>query len=137
MSDVEILIGEQRFTGRLELATAPRACALFAARLPYAAQLIHARWSGEACWMPTGDPESDLGQDATTAAPQPGQLLYYGGGAGEPEILVPYGVTRFACNAGALAGSHFLTIGEGLDRLEAVGREILRGGAQPIRFALI
>jgi len=135
VSDVEILIGAERFTGRLELAAAPRACALFVARLPYAAQLIHARWSGEACWIATGDPVSDLGQDRTTAMPRPGQLLYYGGGAGEPEVLVPYGVTRFACNAGAIAGSHFMTIEDGLERLAQVGREVLRGGVQPIRFA--
>lgn len=137
MSDVEILIGAQRFAGRLELAAAPRACALFTARLPYVTQLIHARWSGEACWIPTGDPVSDLRQDVTTSQPQPGQILYYGGGTGEPEVLVPYGVTRFACTAGSLAGSHFLTIGQGLERLETVGREILLGGAKPIRFALI
>jgi hypothetical protein len=137
MSDVEIVIGDQRFTGRLERATAPRACALFIARLPYAAQLIHARWSGEACWIPTGDPRLDFGGDLMTGAPQPGQVLYYGGGEGEPEILLPYGVTRFACTAGPLVGSHFLTIVDGLDRLDAVGRAILIGGAQPIRFALV
>ena len=136
MSGVDIRIGEQRFMGRLEWEGAPTACAVFIARLPYVAQLIHARWSGEACWIPTGDPVTDLGQDVRTSTPRPGQILYYGGGAGEPEVLVPYGVTRFACTAGSLAGSHFLTISEGLNRLEAVGREVLRGGAQPIRFAL-
>ncbi len=137
MSQVEILIGEARFTGRLELAAAPRACALFVSRLPYVAELIHARWSGEACWIPTGDGPSDLGGDETTATPGPGEILYYGGGISEPEVLVPYGVTRFACKAGALAGSRLLTIHDGLDRLEAVGRDILRGGARPIRFSLI
>ena len=137
MNDIEITIGEQRFTGRLEFANAPRACALFTARLPYVTQLVHARWSGEDCWIPTGDPVSDLGQDPVTGTPRPGQILYYGGGAGEPEILVPYGVTRFACNAGPLAGSHFLTIDDGLDRLETVGRAILWSGAQPIRFTWV
>jgi len=137
MSDVEILIGGRRFVARLEFATAPRACALFTARLPYAAQLIHGRWSGEACWIPTGDPPSDLTGDATTDAPRPGQVLYYGGGLSEPEILVPYGETRFACRAGRLAGSHFLTITGGLDRLQAAGREIHLGGGQPIRFAAL
>jgi hypothetical protein len=136
MSEIKMRIGDQRFRGRLERATAPRACALFLARLPYAAHLIHARWSGEACWIPIGGPVSDLGQDLTTHTPRPGQVLYYAGGAGEPEILVPYGVTRFACTAGPLAGGHVLTIVEGLDRLATVGREILLGGAQPIGFAL-
>ena len=137
MSQVEILIGAQRFVGRLELATAPRACALFLARLPYGAQLIHGRWSGEACWIATGDPVTDLGADPVTSTPRPGQLLYYGGGLGEPEILVPYGVTRFGCNAGPIAGSPFLTIDEGLDRLAAMGRETLISGAQPIAFTAL
>jgi hypothetical protein len=137
MSLVEILIGDARFVGRLEQVSAPRACVLFKARLPYSAELIHARWSGEACWIPTGDAISDFGPDAMTSEPQPGQILYYGGGRSEPEILVPYGQTRFACAAGSLAGSHILTIDDGLDRLAIAGRQVLHRGAQPIRFALI
>ncbi len=137
MNEIEILIAEYRFTGRLERDQAPRACALFEARLPYDAELTHGRWSGEAGWIPLGGPTFSLAPDVTISTPRPGQILLYGGDLSEPEILVPYGVTRFACVDGPLAGSHFLTINEGLEELAAVGRALLTRGAHTIRFARI
>jgi hypothetical protein len=137
MSTVEILIGEHRFAGRLERDQAPRACALFEARLPYAAELTHGRWSGEAGWIPIGGPGFSVAPDVTTSTPRPGQILLSGGDLSEPEILVPYGVSRFACVDGPLAGSHFLTIDHDLDRLAEVGRALLIRGAHAIRFARI
>ncbi len=35
---------------------------------------------------------------------------------------------------GTLAGNHFLTVVEGEENLEAMGRMVLWQGAQPIRF---
>jgi hypothetical protein len=43
----------------------------------------------------------------------------------ETEILVAYGPTCFASKAGQLAGNHFLTIREDLDRLAKTGRAVL------------
>ena len=67
-------------------------------------------------------------------APRPGQILLYAGDLSEPELLVPYGVARFACVDGALAGNPVLTIGDRLERLAELGREILWGGAKDLRI---
>jgi hypothetical protein len=131
---VEVSIGEQKFVARWEMAVSPRTCAAFAALLPYAQRIIHARWSGEACWIPLG--EFDLGVEPENPVSRPltGQLLFYPGGMSETEILVPYGRTRFASVAGELAGNRLLTITEGLERLAQVGRDILWNGSREIRF---
>jgi len=50
----------------------------------------------------------------------------------ETEILLAYGPTRFASKAGQLAGNHFLTIREDLDRLAQICRTVLWQGATPI-----
>jgi hypothetical protein len=52
----------------------------------------------------------------------------------ETEILFPYGSAAFASKAGALAGNHFATVTEGLERVAELGRKVLWEGAQPIRF---
>jgi hypothetical protein len=66
--------------------------------------------------------------------PTPGQLLYYPAGISETEILVPYGATRFCSTAGEIAGSHFLTITDDLDRLAQIGNDILWNGSRDILF---
>ena len=43
------------FTAKLLIERAPVTCAAFVALLPYRQRVIHARWSGEACWIPLGD----------------------------------------------------------------------------------
>lgn len=43
------------FTAKLLVDRAPNTCAAFTALLPYRQRLIHARWSGEACWIPLGE----------------------------------------------------------------------------------
>ena len=83
--------------------------------------------------MPLGELDVGIGPESATSYPSPGELLLYPGGVSETEILFPYGRTCFASTAGQLAGNHFATIVEGLDRLAELGRRIVWEGAQPIR----
>jgi hypothetical protein len=131
---LEIVSGDFRFAGRLEEERAPATVAAFRRLLPLESQIIHARWSGEACWIPFGDLDVGFGPEDPTCYPAPGQLLFYPGGVSETEILFPYGSAAFASKAGALAGNHFATVTEGLDRIADLGRQVLWEGAQPIRF---
>jgi Protein of unknown function (DUF3830) len=131
---LEIVSGELRFVARFEEEAARATVAAFRRLLPLESRLIHARWSGEACWIPFGELDVGLGQENATSYPAPGQILFYPGGVSETEILFPYGPTAFASKAGALAGNHFATVLEGLEVLDELGRRTLWEGAQPIRF---
>ena len=133
--DVEIKVGNLRFVARLETEAAPKTCHAFQNMLPLEAQLIQARWSGEAAWIPFG--ELALGYENHTSHPSPGQLLLYPGGISETEILFPYGSTVFGSKMGQLAGNHFATIYEGNDRLKDLGELVLWRGAQEISFTSI
>ncbi len=119
---------------RLETQLAPRACQKFEAMLPLKAELIQARWSGEAAWIPLGDLDLGVGYENHTSHPAPGHLLLYPGGISETEILFPYGATLFASKMGQLAGNHFATIYEGNEHLRELGELVLRKGAQEITF---
>lgn len=129
-----ITAGPFALGGRLELDAAPRTCAAFVARLPFAQRLVHVRWSGEASWIPLGDLDFALGPEHATSHPAPGQVLLYPGPLSETEILLPYGPTLFSSVVGQLAGNHFLTIDEGTEHLRALGERTLWEGAQDIRF---
>jgi len=131
---VRITVGPLAFTARWEEGAAPKTCAAFRKLLPYRQRIIHARWSGEACWIPLGDFRLGVGPENPTGDPAPGDILFYPGGISETEILLPYGIARFACKAGPLAGNHFLTIVEGRERLAEMGRLVLWEGAQEIAF---
>lgn len=133
--DLQVTIAGVAFPARFEPA-APQTRAVFSRLLPHQDRLIHARWSGEACWVPLGDQAFGLGVENPLNAPKPGQVLFYPGGISEAEILIPYGPTRFACRAGALTGNHVLTLGGDLDRLANLGRDTLWTGAADIRFEL-
>jgi hypothetical protein len=134
MTTIRIDVGPLAFTARWEAAAAPRTCAAFRRLLPYRQRIIQARWSGEAGWVPLGDLDLGVGLENPTGEPAPGALLFYPGGISETEILVPYGVARFACVNGPLAGNHFLTIVEGRERLAEMGRLLCWEGAQDITF---
>jgi hypothetical protein len=136
LADIRITAGPFAFTARLQHAAAPRTCATFARLLPYRAQLIHARWSGEACWIPLGDRDLGLGYENATSYPAPGELILHPGGISETEILIAYGSVHFASKVGQLAGNHFLSIVEGADKLPDLGRLVLWHGAQAIEFAV-
>jgi hypothetical protein len=131
---MKITAGPFVFRARLEESIAPKTCAAFRKLLPYRQKLIHARWSGEACWIPLGDFRLGVGPEMPIHEPTPGQLLFYPGGISETEILFPYGRARFACKDGPLEGTPFLTIVDGVDHLPELGRLALWKGAQDIEF---
>lgn len=134
MSNVRITAGPYVFTARLEERDAPLTCAAFRKLLPYSERLIHARWSGEACWIPLGDFKLGVDFENHTSHPSRGDILFYPGGLSETEILFPYGSACFASKVGQLAGNHFLTVIEGQEQFPALGRLVLWQGAQPILF---
>ena len=135
--DVEIKVGNLRFVARLETEAAPKTCHAFQNMLPLEAQLIQARWSGEAAWIPFGELDLGLGYENQTSYPAPGQLLLYPGGISETEILFPYGASVFGSKSGQLAGNHFATIFDGNDRLKDLGELVLWRGAQEISFSTL
>jgi hypothetical protein len=131
---LEIVVAGMRFTARLEEEAAPQTVAAFRRMLPLQSKVIHARWSGEATWIPFGDLDVGVGPESATCYPAPGELLLYPGGVSETEILFPYGAASFASKAGPLAGNHFATIVEGADQLRALGKLVLWEGAQDIEL---
>ena len=76
---LNVTAGPFSFTGALETERAPKTVAAFERLLPFHSKIIHARWSGEAAWIPLGD--LDIGLDgkpenATShPAPGPGALV--------------------------------------------------------------
>ena len=119
---------------KLETEAAPKTCAAFVGALPLRGQLVQARWSGEAAWIPLGDRTFGVSFENATSHPAPGQILLYPGGFSETEILVPYGNTMFSSKLGQLAGNHFLTVIEGQEQLAELGRRVLWEGAQDVVF---
>ncbi len=129
--------GKFVYTARMEESGAPLTCAAFTQLLPYRQKIIHARWSGEACWIPLGDFKLGVDFENHTSHPSRGDILFYPGGYSETEILFPYGSACFASKLGQLAGNHFLTVVEGHDQLATMGRTVLWEGAQDIVFEAI
>lgn len=134
MTMLRITVGPFVFTARMEEQDAPQTCAEFRKLLPFRNKLIHARWSGEACWIPLGDFRLNVGYENHTSHPAPGQIIFYPGGYSETEILFPYGGARFASKVGQLAGNHFLSVVSGNENLRELGRKTLWEGAQDIVF---
>ncbi len=133
---IKISAGPYQFTARFEDA-APKTVARFRSLLPYQQKIIHVRWSGEACWIPLGDLDLGLRHENATTYPAPGQMLLYPGGLSETEFLLAYGSVNFASKLGQLAGNHFLTITDGMEKLAGLGKMVLWQGAQDIRFELL
>jgi hypothetical protein len=131
---LEIAAGGFQFVARLEEQAAPQSVEAFRQMLPLESRIIHARWSGEACWIPWGELDIGIGPENATSYPSPGELLLYPGGVSETELLFPYGHACFASKAGQLAGNHFATVVEGAENLPELGRRALWEGAQDIRF---
>lgn len=137
MTLLRITVGDLVFIARMESDDAPKTCAAFQKLLPFRQQLIHARWSGEAGWIPLGDFDFGIDYENHTSHPSRGDILAYPGGLSETEILFPYGSASFASKVGPLAGNHFLTIVQGQEQLATLGKRILWGGAQDIVFEAI
>jgi hypothetical protein len=134
MTTLRVTAGPYQFTAQLEQEAAPRTCAAFQRLLPFRSKVVHARWSGEAVWIPLADFELGVSFENATSYPAPGEILFYPGGYSETEILLPYGSTAFASKLGQLAGNHFLTILEGRGQLRELGRLVLYQGAQDVVF---
>jgi hypothetical protein len=130
---VLVSIGDARFVGRLETAAAPESAALIAQLLPIERNALHARWSGEAVWVPLGCIPPAKPEHAT-AYPRPGQILIYTGPCSEPELLIPYGACAFASRAGPLAGSPVITLDAAESQLRDVGERLLWNGAMTFRM---
>lgn len=133
---IAIFVGGQRFEALLQDDRAPAACAWFMAKLPWLVSIIHARWSGEACWVPLGSIENAPPLESATSYPRPGELLLYPGGISEAELLIAYGPACFSSRTGQLAGSPVLIVGDGLERLAEIGRDVLWSGHKRIQFEL-
>lgn len=131
---MKIIIGEHSFEAKFEAEKSPATCAAFERAMPFASQIVHVRWSGEAVWIPLGDRDFAVGFEDATAYPAPGQVLLYPRGKSETEILIAYGSVHFASKAGTLAGNHFATISSDLEQLRQIGVATLWEGAKPIRF---
>jgi hypothetical protein len=132
---ITLSVGTRHFTGRLETQAAAASCAWLLRLVPIERDMLQARWSGEAGWVPLGS-QAPLPPENATAHPQRGQVLLYAGALSEPELLVPYGACAFASKAGVLAGNHVITL-EGETRgLAEIGRDLLWKGAQTLRLAL-
>lgn len=115
---------------------APKTVAAFLGLLPYRQKIIHVRWSGEAVWVPLGDFSLGVPFENATSYPAPGEMLFYPGGYSETEMLIAYGPCCFASKLGQLAGNHFLTITEGVEKIGELGRKTLWEGAQEVLFEL-
>ncbi len=133
MATVDITAGPFNFVAKFEEA-APLTEEWFGAQLPFHSQVIHARWSGEAVWIPLGDLQSGLPFENHTRFPSRGDLLFYPGGISETELLFAYGSASFASKMSELAGNHFLTVIEGAEKLSEFGNYVLWQGAQDISF---
>lgn len=134
MTYLRITVGDLVFTAQMELELAPKTCTAFQKLLPFRNKIIHARWSGEAAWIPLGDFDMGIEYENHTSHPSRGDILVYPGGLSETEILFPYGSARFASKVGQLAGNHFLTVVEGQEQFAELGRRVLWEGAQDIVF---
>jgi hypothetical protein len=137
MTRVRIHVGDLVFEASFEERKAPRTCAAFRALLPFRNQLIQARWSGEAAWVPLGNLQFDVGSENATSHPSRGDILLHPADASEAEVLFPYGSCTFGSKVGQLAGNHFLTLTSGHELLPELGRRVLWEGAQPIHIELM
>jgi len=136
MARIRITSGSYVFHGNTN-PDAPKTVAAFLGLLPYRQKIIHVRWSGEAVWVPLGDFNLGVPFENATSYPAPGEMLFYPGGYSETEMLIAYGPCCFASKLGQLAGNHFLTITEGMDKLGELGRKTLWEGAQEVLFELV
>jgi hypothetical protein len=129
---LSLVIGQVPLRAELLEKGAPKTCAAFLKVLPIRGRVIHARWSGEAVWLPMDAWGIEVPLENATSYPSHGELLYYPGPLSEKELLIPYGSARFASKVGQLAGNHFAAVVNGREQLRKVGETALWQGAQSI-----
>lgn len=132
---IRLTVGAYSFAGRVERLAAPKTAALLDALLPLQGMAMHARWSGEAGWMPLAVDLSLVPENAVTF-PQAGHLLLYAGPNSEAELLIPYGACSFGCRAGQLAGNHVITLDD-VTQLQSLGETLLKSGAQRLTLTAV
>jgi Protein of unknown function (DUF3830) len=133
---LKMTVGGFEFEARLEEEAAPATVAVVRGLLPFESELVQARWSGEAAWVPMGfELDLRLGPENANSYPAAGELLLYPGGVSEVEILFPYGATCFASKMGQLAGNHFATVQSGREHLPELGRRVLWEGSQKFHIS--
>ncbi len=132
---VVIEVEREKFLAFMHEDKAPKTCNAILKALPISGKVIHARWSGEAIWLPMSDTAVAVDFENQTIHPSKGELLFYPGFVSEKEILIPYGSSAFASKVGFLPGNHFASIKDGLDRLAEVGKRVLWEGAKKITIA--
>lgn len=136
-ADVELRIGSADFKAIFRDDLSPEACTEVRRRLPLIGRVLHARWSGEAMWLPLGFNFPEIRSEHATSYPAPGDILITGPGASEAEILIAYGPCRFESRTGQLAGSPVLSIREDLVGLAKVGRQSLQQGGMDLTIRLL
>jgi len=133
---MNIEIDGYKFDAVFEEINSPKTCEVFRKVIPFAAQVVHVRWSGEGMWIPLGEMDFAVKLEDATSYPTPGQLLLYPKGKSETEILIAYGSVHFASKAGSLAGNHFATITSDLEKLKEIGVSTLWEGSKSILFSI-
>ena len=133
---MNIEIDGYKFDAVFEELNSPKTCEVFRKVIPFAAQVVHVRWSGEGMWIPLGEMDFAVKLEDATSYPTPGQVLLYPKGKSETEILIAYGSVHFASKAGSLAGNHFATITSDLEKLKEIGVSTLWEGSKNIIFSI-
>jgi hypothetical protein len=133
---MNIEIDGYKFDAVFEEINSPKTCEVFRKVIPFAAQVVHVRWSGEGMWIPLGEMDFAVKLEDATSYPTPGQVLLYPKGKSETEILIAYGCVHFASKAGTLAGNHFATITSDLEKLKEIGVSTLWEGSKSILFSI-
>jgi len=133
---MNIEIDGYKFDAVFEELNSPNTCEVFRKVIPFAAQVVHVRWSGEGMWIPLGEMDFAVKLEDATSYPTPGQVLLYPKGKSETEILIAYGSVHFASKAGSLAGNHFATITSDLEKLKEIGVSTLWEGSKNIIFSI-
>ena len=133
---MNIEIDGYKFDAVFEEIISPNTCEVFRKVIPFEAQVVHVRWSGEGMWIPLGEMDFAVKLEDATSYPTPGQVLLYPKGKSETEILIAYGCVHFASKAGTLAGNHFATITSDLEKLKEIGVSTLWEGSKNIIFSI-
>ncbi|QLH16992.1 DUF3830 family protein (plasmid) [Paracoccus pantotrophus] len=130
--------GRFRLSGVLLQDQAPETCNWFLGRLPLAATMLQAAWSGMAVFSDLDGEGRGVPFENITSYPAVGSVLMYPGNmqGNAGELYIPYGGNRFSCPIGQIAGNHFLTFDAGVEKLSELGRLIRQCGARDLHFAL-